>query len=164
MRESDASESGWVRALLCALTWFLHCTAAFLASSIRNRVLVVAESRSHVESETISVCTFTVSRRSSAQQFDPTSPEWDLVSSDKKAGIQQNAWLQSTTNLQHRDKVHVIPEEHLVHELDQLVPELLLRLEPGGVEVQAKGRSAAKQVSLSHLSGFSSLSYSRIIK
>ncbi len=43
------------------------------------------------------------------------------------------------TNLKHCDKENIIPGNHFVDELDQLLYEALIFLQPGSVEVETKG-------------------------
>jgi hypothetical protein len=40
--------------------------------------------------------------------------------------------------LKHSDEVDIVAVQHLLDEADELVLELLLALEPGGMEVKAK--------------------------
>ena len=48
----------------------------------------------------------------------------------------------STTDLEHGNKVDIISVDHLLNELDQLLLESLVGLQPGGVEVQTEGSPA----------------------
>ena len=53
--------------------------------------------------------------------------------------IQLGGVLHPLDDLEHRHEVHVVPAQHLLDELDQFLPVLLLALQPRGVEVQPQG-------------------------
>lgn len=58
----------------------------------------------------------------------------------------------SISHLNHSDKVHVAPSDHLLDELDQFFFVLLLALQPRCVEVQTERRSVAVEVSVEVMS------------
>lgn len=54
--------------------------------------------------------------------------------------------MKQRAHLDHGNEVHVASGQHLLDELDQLLPVLLLALQPRGVEVEAEGRPVAVEV------------------
>lgn len=58
----------------------------------------------------------------------------------------KNSAVKQRAHLDHGNKVHIASCQHLLDELDQLLPVLLLALQPGGVEVEAEGCPVAVEV------------------
>jgi len=56
--------------------------------------------------------------------------------------------LHPLNDLQHCDKVDIVPVNHLVDELDELLDKSLVLLEPGGVEMQAQWGSVGVEVTV----------------
>lgn len=68
----------------------------------------------------------------------------DLLGFGLILGFKVRQW----TNLKHCDKEHVISGNHFIDELDKLLHEALIFLEPGGVEVEAQGCPVSFKVSV----------------